>query len=396
MFYLIVLPFLLLVFFLDRNSTNALSFQSPPSRISITTLAASQRQHHIYYDSSNNLHRDIKYHPEQALRIDACVKALQTCELLASSPSKTTKWNLIDAASNEELTEAELTHARDMVVLAHSEEYVSRIERKCRDSKQRRIDDGKPPLGFIGYVDDDTYMTTETYDVCLRATAMWIRAVDHALDGGERTAFVLSRPPGHHATRKLSNGFCLFNFMAAAALHATARSGVTKLSILDWDIHYGQGVADIVRGNPAIRYASIHQVPAFPFMGETLEVTDNIKTIPIDPGTTWDSNYETQFMEQALPFVVDEDWVPDLVLVSSGYDGMASDELATSNLVAKDFATMTRLLKERLESYETAGNRSPALMMGMEGGYQLGQNVMGGGLPEGFIETIKALDDVYS
>jgi acetoin utilization deacetylase AcuC-like enzyme len=125
---------------------------------------------------------------------------------------------------NEPFTAQELVHARDMLVQAHSDELVINLERKCRDSRQRLIDEGKNPLGFIGYIDDDTYLTTESYDVCLRATATWIRAVNLVLDdpniNNMKAAMALTRPPGHHATAGLSNGFCVFNFAAAAAIHA--------------------------------------------------------------------------------------------------------------------------------------------------------------------------------
>ena len=147
------------------------------------------------------------------------------------------------------------------------------MKRKCRDSRQRRIDEGKNPLGFVGYIDNDTYLTTESYDVCLRATAAWIRAVNLVLDDPNidsmNAAMALTRPPGHHATAGLSNGFCILNFAAAAAIHAIQRDTNFKVSILDWDVHYGQGVADIVMKHNRIRYVSIHQVPAFPYEGES-------------------------------------------------------------------------------------------------------------------------------
>ena len=356
----------------------------------------------VFFDSSNHLHRDIQYHPEQAERIDVCVQALQKRKQAAGE----SRIALVDVAetttdgSSSEITyqpfsEEELDHARAMLVEAHSEAFVSNLERRCRDSRQRRIEGGKNPLGFIGYIDDNTYLTTETYDVCLRATAAWIRAVNLALDDGG-VAMALTRPPGHHATASLSNGFCIFNFAAAAALHALQRDPNLKLSILDWDVHYGQGVADIVMKRDRIRYVSIHQSPAFPYMGETRSLFgdyENVLTIPILADNTWSCGYEDYFNNVALPFVqsVEESWEPDLVIVCAGYDALASDELASISLTAPDYGIMTRQLLKHLELNRV---KRPGIVLGLEGGYQLREGAAGGDLSDAVLETIQALVEV--
>jgi len=328
----------------------------------------------VLYDSSNNLHRDIQYHPEQPARIEACVKALRGI-------SSVDLQDVSDAFS-----EHELLHARDMLVEAHSEEFVSRLERRCRDSRQRRIDEGNTPLGFVGNIDDDTYVTTETFNVCLRAAAAWIRAVDSTMNDGS-ACMALTRPPGHHATKKLMNGFCLFNFAAAAALHALDKYPYANVSMLDWDVHYGQGVADIVQYHARARYVSIHQLNAFPYMGETFQVSGehrNIMTVPIPAETTWTCGYKEAYINKALPFVATPgEWEPDLVIVCSGYDALDSDELASVSLQAIDFGRMARLLREHTPR---AG-----LMLGMEGGYQLSNTAAGGNLADAVMETVKAL-----
>ena len=336
----------------------------------------------VLYDSSNNLHRDIQYHPEQPARIEACVEALQPLDRIQLQD--------VSVDSENSFSNDELSHARYMLVEAHSEDFVSTLEQKCRNSKQRRLEEGKTPLGFIGYLDDDTYMTTETFDVCLRATAAWIRAVDVAMEDDNRVpTMALTRPPGHHATKTLANGFCVFNFAAAAALHALFKYPAIKLSILDWDVHYGQGVADIVQRQPRARYVSIHQLHAFPYMGEKFQVSgdyQNIMTIPISAETTWTCGYEQALTEKALPFVrTVGEWEPDLVMVCSGYDALDSDELASVSLQAPDFGRMTRRLRDHIQS---AG-----LMLGMEGGYQLSKSAAGGNLADAVVETVKALSE---
>ena len=339
----------------------------------------------VYYDSTNNLHRDIGYHPECPDRIKVCVNAMERM--------KCDDINSFDIGGHECFTDDELNYARSMLVLAHSEVYVNMIEQKCRGSKAKRLEEGKSALGYIGYADSgDTYMTTETYDVCLRAAATWIRAVDDVLastsQNNRQSSFALTRPPGHHATRSLVNGFCFFNFAAAATIHAI-RQG-KRVSVLDWDVHYGQGVSDILQDEPLTRYVSLHQIPAFPYQGEKREVSGNqgnILTVPIEADSTWTCGYKSLFTTHALPFLVDTDWKPDLLLVCAGYDALADDELASVNLVPSDYYNMIVLLRERLDG---EGLSSTNICLGLEGGYRV-QPDNERGLSAAFTETLKSL-----
>lgn len=379
------------LFFLRAHQAASLSTQNQQQ-------LHAQRCLNVYYDSSNNLHRDISYHPECPERVSVCVDALNAYTAKNTDTGKNIL--LQDIAQDQDFfTDEELIHARRMLVKAHSENYVEQIERKCRDSKARRVEEGKGPLGFIGYVDTgDTFITTETYGVCLRATAAWIRAVDDAISGDNAAVgFALTRPPGHHATRSLSNGFCHFNFAAAATLYATEKG--KTVSVLDWDVHYGQGVANILQNEPKARYVSLHQYPAFPYEGERRRTTgslNNIMTIPIAVDSTWTCGYRELFENHVLPFLFSDDnkndstiWKPDLILVCAGYDALADDELASVNLEPSDYGKMVTLVEKRMSDTFGEGNR-PALAFGMEGGYRL-QNEGERGLSAAFIETIKAL-----
>lgn len=347
----------------------------------------------IWFDSSNHLHRDLKYHPEQPERITACVKAL----------SRESCVHLMDVAENPTLllpspqdgsfvvdhapfTEEELQRARQVLLQTHAPNLVTDLEKSCYWARERRIKEGKDSLGHMGYVDSgETFITTETFGVLLRATAAWIRAVDQAVYQPQTPTFALTRPPGHHATRDDANGFCLVNFAAAAALHALESCGNSqRVSILDTDVHYGQGVADIVAGNPRIRYVSMHQVPAFPFVGQSKKIEHgNVLTLPMPPDTTWTCGYK-DLLEEALDFVYNDEWQPDLVIVCAGYDALGSDELASCSLTAADFGLIARRLRQHLPS-------DTAVMMGLEGGYQLKDAGAAGNLPQAVVETVRAL-----
>ena len=363
----------------------------------------------IYYDSSNVLHRCPSYHPEQPLRISVCVERLKQ--------EQGGYYELNDVSSS--LTFDELNMSRSILSQVHSEEYVHKLEHKCRASREARLAQGKDPLGFIGYVDEgDTYLTTESYDVCLRATAIWIRAVHHVLLQPQQQkqqqkmtpsiAFALTRPPGHHATKNLANGFCTFNFCASAVLYAIhvlrqqqpnpARNNNNnpRVSVLDWDVHYGQGTADILQHIPEVRYVSIHQTPAFPYMGETRSISGphkNIFTIPIVAETSWEGGYKDKYETLALPFIAnEEDWLPDVIIISAGYDALDSDPLASVSLNPNDYETMVHSLHRHLARCFQGQQQFPAIVLGLEGGYHLQKD--GNGLDEAVLATVKALVDI--
>ena len=396
----------------ERNTTSRYSTWAKYSSFFILTLRVYNvlgfSPIEIIYDSSHNLHRCLDYHPEQPNRIDACIQRLKKYQeehtdsgfhILDVSPS--TKHE-----HNDTLSDDELLRARSILTKTHSEKYVSNVEQKCKLSREKRMEDGKPPLGFIGYIDPDTYLTTESYDVFLRATAIWIRAVEKVskqkisnASNGICSSMALTRPPGHHATKELANGFCVFNFAAAAALFAIEQGLAKRVSILDWDVHYGQGVADIIQHEENIRYVSMHQCPGFPYMGEELRVQGvhkNIYTIPILAGMTWETGYSNIFTDMALPFIYSEKddaftiggkWIPDLVIVCAGYDALSADELASVNLNPSDFGQMIKLIRERIIDKD----HHVGLMLGLEGGYQL--RLEESGMAAAVLNTILALSN---
>lgn len=249
----------------------------------------------ILFDSTNHFHRDLtrRTHPEQPARVTACLRALDRLPVelidIADVP------NAIDGLTVDRyqpFDKQQLDHARDMMRATHRPDLVDALEDYCTLVKQERVQDGLPPLAHLDYIDRDTYLTTETFSVCHRAAAAWIHAVDQCRSS--KVAMALTRPPGHHATEDTQNGFCFFNFAAIAAVHALQDPTVSKVSILDFDVHYGQGIAEQVEKYERARFCSIHQVPAFPYMGETRGrqgVYENVLNLPIQADTTWGKSW---------------------------------------------------------------------------------------------------------
>lgn len=349
----------------------------------------------VLFDSSNVNHRNINYHPEQPARIDTCLRKLKGqpgIQLIDISP-ESSNIQADDIVSRQPFSDKELQYARTMLLKAHSPDFVANFETKCRESRQRRVEQGRDPLGFVGNIDEDTFITTETFDICLRAAAAWIRSIDAAMHTSNvsRAAMALTRPPGHHATYDTANGFCLVNFAAVAAIHAMESNPNLRISVFDWDVHYGQGVANILQKYDRARYVSIHQSPAFPYLGGKYGISgdhQNILTIPIVADTTWSSGYKEKFERDVLSFIKSDNWQPDIVLICAGYDALDSDELASVGLVADDYGEMVQKLKHNLAS---DGNVSIPIVLGLEGGYQLSEMAAGGNLGDAVVATIRAL-----
>ena len=208
-----------------------------------------------------------------------------------------------------------------------------------------------------GRLDPDTTVSPNSYDVALLAVNAWLDGVDCVLQK-QQSAFVLSRPPGHHAVSDRGMGFCLLSNAAIAAHYALQQPGVNRVAILDWDVHHGNGTQALVENNPQIAYCSLHQSPAYPGTGFTSEtgLHNNVLNIPMAPGSTL-ADYQPQFENAVIPFL--KTFQPDLLIISAGYDANHADPLAGISLQPSDYAIFTRYCLEI----------QPHLLFGLEGGY---------------------------
>ncbi|SDN21222.1 Acetoin utilization deacetylase AcuC [Methylobacterium phyllostachyos] len=240
----------------------------------------------------------------------------------------------------------------EMAALAHPRSYVDALVAAV------------PEEGMVG-IDSDTVLSAGSLEATLRAIGGATHAVDAVVAGECRNAFVAMRPPGHHAERTRSMGFCLFNHAAIAARYAQTKHGAGRVALVDWDVHHGNGSQDIFWDDGSVLYCSTHQMPLFPGSGAASERGDkdtivNVPLQPNDDGEVFREAFETGILSRLEMFR------PDVIVISAGFDAHRLDPLANLRLEAEDFAWATRRLMELAE--RCAGGRIVSVL---EGGYSL-------------------------
>ena len=198
-----------------------------------------------------------------------------------------------------------------------------------------------------GHLDLDTIVSTGSFEAALHAAGGAVQMVDALLDQRAPAGFSAHRPPGHHAERTRAMGFCLFNNIAVAARHALDGRGLQRVMILDWDVHHGNGTADIFSDSNQVLFFSIHQSPLYPGTGSASEVGTGAGrgftvNVPVPPGTD-DSVYQSLVEHVAVPLALE--FKPQLVLISAGYDAHRDDPLAGCDATEEGFAAMTRVVR---------------------------------------------------
>jgi acetoin utilization deacetylase AcuC-like enzyme len=221
-----------------------------------------------------------------------------------------------------------------------------------------------------GRLDPDTVLSADSFQVALAAAGACTAAVDAVLAGKAKNALCLVRPPGHHATPNESMGFCLFNNIALTARHARDKHSLTRILIVDWDVHHGNGTQDIFYEEPTVCFFSIHRYgngfyPGTGAAGETGRGPGlgHIINAPVRYGTSR-QDYVASFrahLEKAADKIK-----PELVLLSAGFDAHARDPIGSLGLEAEDFVTLT---KDLLDVANTHAHGR--LVSCLEGGYDL-------------------------
>jgi len=215
-----------------------------------------------------------------------------------------------------------------------------------------------------GAIDPDTVLSEDSYQAALFAAGSTVAATEAVVKGNVETAFALVRPPGHHATRDRAMGFCLFNNIAVAGSQAISKLGLSRVLILDWDVHHGNGTQDIFEREPRVCYISLHEFPHYPGTGQADEKgSGNLVNIPL-PAGCGDEQYLQAMDEIVAP--VAQRFKPELILVSAGFDGHWADPLASMKLSITGYAGIARRTL-RLAQDICQGR----LALTLEGGYNL-------------------------
>lgn len=285
-------------------------------------------------------HRSTAYHPERPERLDAAQAAIER----ARGSGLTFAPVAPRAATSEELARV------------HSPKFVEWMN-------SLRTELG----GKVGYIDADTYVGPESVTVAELAAGGTVALLDALIDGPVKRGIALVRPPGHHARPDQAMGFCLFNNVAIAAAHARAR-GLSRVAIIDWDVHHGNGTQEMFYRDPSVLYVSTHQFPFYPGTGAVLETGEGegkgfTVNVPLTAGGG-DAIYRGAFERVILPAL--EQYRPELVIVSAGFDASARDPLAEMALSADAFGWMGRALRRVADA--SAGGK---VLLALEGGYDL-------------------------
>jgi len=237
------------------------------------------------------------------------------------------------------------------IARCHPQDYIDRIRAAI-------------PAQGTHQLDPDTHVSPGSWTAALGGLGQALAAVDAVVSGAAANAFVAIRPPGHHAETARPMGFCLFGTVAIAAKRALDHHGLSRVAVVDFDVHHGNGTQDLLWNEPRTLFASSQQMPLWPGTGAADErgAHDNVINLPLPPGSDG-----TAFRAAWAPTLARlEAFAPELVLVSAGFDAHAADPLAQLELVEDDFVWITGRLCDLADRHARG-----RLVSVLEGGYDL-------------------------
>jgi len=286
----------------------------------------------VIYSDEFLKHDNGRFHPERPERLTAIVNALK-----AVPWADKINWHLPTPVATRSVM--------PLLEKIHDSSYIKTVQAIARSGG--------------GMLDADTPVSTHSYDIAMLAVSAWLDGVDQVLSTAN-PAFVLARPPGHHAERNAGMGFCLFSNAAIATYYALEQPSINRVAILDWDVHHGNGTQDIVQNDARIAYCSLHQSPCYPGTGKATEqgMHNNVLNLPMSPGSKL-ADYQPMFAQKVIPFF--QNFQPDLLIVSAGYDANADDPLAEIALEPEDYGLFTNYCLQLTRR----------IVFGLEGGYHL-------------------------
>jgi len=273
------------------------------------------------------------FHPESPARLKAVLAALDAPEFA------TLERREAPAASIDDLS------------LVHPREFVEALLAAV------------PSEGLVG-IDADTIMCPHSGEAALHAAGAVVAAVDAVMTGEVQSAFCAVRPPGHHAEPLRAMGFCLFNNIAVGAMRARARHGIARVAVVDFDVHHGNGTQAAFERDADLFYASTHQSPLYPGTGAASERgVGNIVNVPLRP-MAGSAEFRRGVEQMILPAL--DEFGPELVMISAGFDAHRRDPLAQLNFLEDDYTWVTQRLLD-CASRHAEGR----VVSTLEGGYDL-------------------------
>lgn len=278
-------------------------------------------------------HEPPRGHPEHSGRLRAVLDALESAEF----DRRAAPWG-----------------ARDAIARVHPGRYIDALESAFAEARETRVQ-----------LDADTHIAPGSREAIYRAAGACVASVDAILNGEGDMAFAAVRPPGHHAEPISPMGFCIFNNVAIGAMHALEAHGLSKVAVVDFDVHHGNGTQTVAESEPRLMFASTHQSPLYPGTGAQSEtgIDGNVVNAPL-PAGAGSRQWRAAMEARVLPAL--DAFAPELILVSAGFDAHRADPLAGMELETEDFAWAGRRLRE-LAVRHCRGK----LVSTLEGGYDL-------------------------
>jgi acetoin utilization deacetylase AcuC-like enzyme len=244
------------------------------------------------------------------------------------------------------------------IQLAHDRLHFETLQ-EAAEALAERAAAGEPCYARL---DPDTAMNTHTWSAALHAAGAVVAATDAVMAGELENAFCAVRPPGHHACRGRAMGFCFFNNVAVGARHALDRHGLSRVAIVDFDVHHGNGTEDIFAGDDRVLMVSFFQHPFYPYSG-TEHPASNMLNLPVAAYTR--GGPIRDLIEQLwIPRL--EAFRPEMIFVSAGFDAHREDDLGQLGLTEADFAWITTRIKDIANRHA-----SGRIVASLEGGYNL-------------------------
>ena len=270
-------------------------------------------------------------HPEQVARLEYIHDALSAVDVMR-----------IDAV---------LARKEDIAAL-HPMSYIEKLEAAV------------PENGWTS-IDGDTHLSKGSFRAALRASGGVIQAVDVVMKQLAQNAFVAIRPPGHHAETETAMGFCFFGNVALGAKHALDHHGLSRVAVVDFDVHHGNGTQDLLWNEQRTLTITSHQSPLWPGTGAPQEkgAHDNVMNVPLRPGS---DGVEMRAIYEREVFPRLDEFAPEFLFISAGFDAHRADPLAELNWHEDDFVWLTKKLSD-LASKHAKGR----LVSVLEGGYNL-------------------------